>query len=117
MLADVEPALLVPKSVHSAFHGEVDLHAWLRERGIGRIAICGIQTNHCCETTARVGSDLGYRVDFVLDATHCFDAPAPDGGDPLPADLLARVTAANLQDEFADVVTTERLLADAAARA
>ena len=43
---------------------------WLRDQGIGSIAICGIQTNVCCETTARMGSDLGYDVLFITDATY-----------------------------------------------
>jgi nicotinamidase-related amidase len=64
-----EPDLRIVKTVHSSFHGDVDLDAWLRERGIGAIAVCRIQTNFCCETTARIGSDLGYDVWFVLDAT------------------------------------------------
>lgn len=68
-----EPDLAVVKSVHSAFLGTPDLGAWLRERQIDSIAICGITTNHCCETTARMGSDLGFDVTFVLDATHAFD--------------------------------------------
>lgn len=109
VLDDVEPALLVPKHVHSAFHGEVDLHGWLQEHRIGEIVVCGIQTNRCCETTARVGGDLGYAVRFVLDATHTFDAPAHNGGDPLPAELLAGVTAANLHNHFAQVMTTEQV--------
>ena len=56
-----EPDLLVTKQVNSAFHGDPDLAAWLRERELGGIAICGITTNHCCETTARVGGNLGRR--------------------------------------------------------
>ena len=71
-----EPDLRIVKTVHSSFHGDVDLDAWLRERGIGAIAVCGIQTNFCCETTARIGSDLGYDVWFVLDATDTFDIAA-----------------------------------------
>ncbi len=78
---------------------------WLRERGIGAIAVCGIQTNFCCETTARIGSDLGYDVWFVLDATHTFDIAAPDD-EVVPAAEIARMTGINLQDEFAEVVTT-----------
>ena len=100
-----EPDLRVVKTVHSAFHGDVDLDAWLRERGAGAIAVCGIQTNACCETTARIGSDLGYDVWFVLDATHTFDTAAPDG-EVVPAAAIARMTAVNLHDEFAEVVTT-----------
>jgi len=100
-----EPDLLVTKSVNSSFLGDPPLDPWLRERGIGAIAVCGIQTNMCCETTARMGGNLGYDVRFVLDATHTFDLRGPDG-EVIPADLLARVTAANLHDEFAQVVQT-----------
>jgi nicotinamidase-related amidase len=113
VLDGVEPALLVPKHVHSAFHGEVDLHAWLQEQGITRLVVCGIQTNRCCETTTRVGGDLGYDIDYVLDATHTFDEAAHDGGEPIPADVLARVTAANLDGHFARVVSTADVLAGA----
>lgn len=104
-----EPDVLVTKHVNSAFYGEPDLHAWLGERGITGVAIVGIQTNYCCETTARMAGNLGYDTLFVLDATHTFDLSAPDGG-VITADELARVTAANLQDEFADVVLTADLL-------
>ena len=104
-----EPDLLVSKRVNSAFLGTPDLDGWLRARGVARAAICGITTNHCCETTARMGANLGYDVLFVLDATHTFDRAAPDG-EIVPADLLARVTATNLQGEFAEVVRTDELL-------
>jgi nicotinamidase-related amidase len=43
--------------------------------------ICGIRIEQCCETTARIASDLGYAVTFVIDATATHpirhrDAPA-----------------------------------------
>ena len=93
-----EPDLLVAKHVNSCFYGEPDLHEWLQSRGISKLAICGITTNHCCETTARMAGNLGYDVHFYIDATHTFDR----GG--LTADELARATAANLHGEFATVV-------------
>jgi nicotinamidase-related amidase len=99
------PDLLVTKSVNSAFHGEPDLAEWLRGEGIERVAVCGIQTNMCCETTARVAANLGFDMDFVLDATYTFGLPSRDGG-TLSADELARVTAANLDPEFGRVLTT-----------
>jgi nicotinamidase-related amidase len=101
--------LLVTKSVNSSFHGAPDLDGWLRERGLDGVVVCGVTTNHCCETTARVGGNLGHRVLFALDATHSFDRTGPDG-EVVPAELLARVTAANLDGEFATVVRTEELL-------
>ena len=104
-----EPDLLVVKHVNSAFHGEPDLHAWLTERGVGSLALCGVQTNHCVETTARMAADLGYEVLFVLDATHTFDRAGPDGT-VLTADELARATATSLHGEVATVVGTNDLL-------
>jgi nicotinamidase-related amidase len=105
--------LLVTKSVNSSFHGEPSLQAWLDGEGIERLYVCGITTNHCCETTARVGGNLGYDVRFVLDATHTYDRRAPDGG-WVSADELARATATNLHGEFATVVDTAAALRDAA---
>lgn len=109
-LDGVEADLLVAKRVNSAFHGEPDLDAWLSGRGIGTIVLCGITTNHCVETTARVGGNLGYDVRFALDATHTFDRAGPDGR-TLRAAELARATAASLHGEFATVVSTADLLA------
>ncbi|QBX56081.1 cysteine hydrolase [Nocardioides seonyuensis] len=104
-----EPDLFVTKGVNSSFHGEPDLDQWLRSQSIGGIAVCGITTNHCCETTARVGGNLGYDVAFVVDATHTFDRQAPDG-EWLTAEELVRATATNLSGEFATVVTTAQVL-------
>ena len=106
-----EPDLLVSKSVNSSFYGTPDLHAWLGDHAITSIAICGITTNHCCETTARMGGNLGYDVTFIIDATHTFDRAAPDGGLASAAEL-SRVTATNLQGEFATVRSTSAVLAD-----
>lgn len=104
-----EPDLLVTKSVNSAFLGEPDLDAWLRGRGITGVAVVGVQTNYCCETTARMAGNLGYATLFVLDATHTFDLPAYGGG-TISAEELTRVTASNLHGEFAEVVNTADLL-------
>lgn len=104
-----EPDLLVTKQVNSAFHGTPDLHAWLTAAGVEGIVVCGITTNHCCETTARVGGNLGHHVLFALDATHTFERQAPDGT-VWSADQLAQATAVNLHGEFADVVTTAQLV-------
>lgn len=111
-----EPDLLITKSVNSAFLGDPNLDEWLRARGVSRIAISGIQTNHCCETTARMGGNLGYEVLFVLDATHTFDRTGLQG-EVFDADTLARVTAANLNEEFAEIVSARSLLDDRGFRA
>lgn len=104
-----EPDLLVVKHTNSAFFGAPDLHGWLQERGIIGVAISGVQTNYCCEATARMASDLGYETLFVIDATHTFDLPAYGGG-ILSAEELARATASTLRDEVAEIVRTADLL-------
>jgi len=101
--------VLVSKSVHSAFHGEPDLDGWLQAHGVESVAICGITTNHCCETTARVAADLGYRVTFVADATATFDRMSPSGK-VISADQLAELTFTNLNDEFAEISDTAAVL-------
>ena len=101
-----EVDLEVHKSVHSAFQGSPDLHTWLSDNGVDAIAVCGITTSMCCETTARAGSDLGYDLWFVLDATHGFDLTDTEGV-RITADQLARSTAAVLSAEFGAVVDTE----------
>jgi nicotinamidase-related amidase len=104
------PDVVVTKSTNSSFHGSPDLDAWLRDRRLDGIVVCGITTNHCCETTARVGANLGHRVLFALDATYTFDRTGPDGTE-VTADELMRATATNLHGEFADVVATAALVA------
>lgn len=103
--------LLVTKSVNSAFYGEPDLEKWLRSAGIDDIVVCGIQTNMCVETTARMGANLGFGVTFALDATRTFDLAGP-GGTVVSAETLMQITAANLHGGgFARVTTTDVVIA------
>ena len=69
----------------------------------------GIRTEQCCETTTRHASDLGWQVDFALDATLTFDMVQPDGRPLAAADIQAR-TATVLQDRFAQVGTAAEVL-------
>lgn len=111
VIADVPHDLLVAKQVNSAFLGEPDPHGWLAARNIRQLVICGIQTNMCVETTARIAGNLGYDVTVPLDATHTFDLEGP-GGVRLTADELARATAVNLEGGgFARVRSTAEVIA------
>jgi len=115
VVAAIDPALSVSKNVNSAFYGDPDLHAWLSERGIGDLVVCGIQTNMCVETTARMAGNLGYDVTVALDATRTFDLEADVAGLGLvtrsAADLMA-TTALDLQaGGFARIATTAELVA------
>jgi nicotinamidase-related amidase len=103
------PDFFVTKKVNSAFYGTPNLESWLRTREIKCVAICGITTNHCCETTARMSGNLGFDTWFVIDATHTFDRKDV-GGKTVSAAELSRITATNLDGEFAKVLSTEQAI-------
>lgn len=63
--------LSVQKRVHNALT-ESGLLPWLNEQAIDTLIISGIRSEQCCETTARVASDLGFKVLFVSEATLTF---------------------------------------------
>jgi nicotinamidase-related amidase len=104
-----EPVLV--KSTRNAFTS-TNLAEVLAERGVRRLAITGIQTEQCCETTARVAGDLGYDVDFVTDATLTFPITDPATGDVQPTDAITRATEFSLRGRFARITTAEVLAAE-----
>ncbi|TDC78427.1 cysteine hydrolase family protein [Streptomyces hainanensis] len=79
----------------------------LTEAGVRELVLCGIRTEQCVETTARVGSDLGYRVVLVPDAT----TTNPHGG--LSAAEIVERTVVVLRDRFAEITTVADLEAAA----
>lgn len=116
--ADGEPILR--KTSHNAFT-TTNLQQRLVEAGIGEVVVCGIRTEQCVETTARVAADLGYAVTFVIDATATNpiehrDAPEGRSIEEILADprtlgvdeILARTEYA-LSGRFATIATVEEL--------
>ncbi len=65
-----EPVLA--KRTPDAFHG-TELHEILQEEGVGSLAIAGIQTEFCVDTTCRRAFSLGYDVTLVEDAHSTWD--------------------------------------------
>jgi nicotinamidase-related amidase len=96
------------KNRHSALVGS-GLEVWLNQNQIGKIIVSGIRTEQCCETTTRHASDLGYAIDYALDATMTWDMQQPDGKTLSVADIRMR-TATVLQDRFATVCNTQSAL-------
>lgn len=115
---DGEPVLT--KTSHNAFT-TTDLEQVLTRHGIDALTICGIRTEQCCETTARLASDLGYRVTFVLDATATTPRERP-GADPrrsvdevladpatLPVEAILERTAYALSGRFATISSVDEV--------
>jgi nicotinamidase-related amidase len=121
---DGEPVLI--KTSHNAFT-TTRLQQLLTQRGITDLVVCGIRTEQCCETTARVASDLGYRVEFVTEATATNpighrDAPVEQSveellADPrtLPASAVIERTEYALAGRFATIATIEEVIGSPAA--
>ena len=123
---DGEP--VIAKTSHNAFT-TTNLQQLLTERAITELTLCGIRTEQCCETTARVAADLGYRVTFVIDATATSpiehrDAPrgrdlAEILADPrtLPVTEIIARTEYALAGRFATIATVAELTAAGVAAA
>lgn len=108
---DFLPRLTGPvfeKTVHNALIGS-GLHEWLQEKGITHLIISGIRTEQCCETTARVASDLAYAVDFVTEATLTFAMQHSNGHIYSAAEIKER-TELVLNERFARICTVDEIL-------
>lgn len=103
-----KPDKQVYKHVHNALT-DSGLHEWLQQENIHHLIICGMRTEQCCETTARVASDLGYQVTFVTEATLTF--PMTHDGKTLSASELKHHTETVLVNRFATLSSVEACLA------
>ncbi|WP_035854410.1 cysteine hydrolase family protein [Cryptosporangium arvum] len=115
-----EPVLT--KTSRNAFT-TTNLQQLLTEAGIRRLVVTGIQTEQCCETTARLAADYGYDVTFVTDATATFPIPHRDAtasdldtilADPrtLGVDAILERTEYALAGRFARIASTGELVAN-----
>lgn len=102
-----QATLSVQKHVHNALT-ESGLLDWLKQQAIDTLIISGIRTEQCCETTARVASDLGFNVLFVSEATLTF--PMTYNGLTLSSAELIHRTETVLNERFAEIVNVEACL-------
>jgi len=86
---------VVVKHQISSFAG-TDLDDILKEKGIKRLIICGMQTNVCVETTTRDAKERGYSVVILEDACAARSMEIHD------------VTIETLRGEYASITGTER---------
>jgi nicotinamidase-related amidase len=106
-----EPLLV--KDTRNCFTS-TNLGSLLLRLGARRLIVTGIQTEQCCETTARVGADLGYAVDFVTEATMTFPIASDVPGRELPVEAVCERTEYALARRFARIATVAELEAELA---
>ena len=104
-----EGEAVVVKSVNAAFIG-TDLDLRLRRLGADTLVVFGFTTDMCVSTTIRMGANIGYRAVLVADACDCFELPDGLGG-TISAENVHQTHVATLAFEFAQVVTTDEVLA------
>jgi ureidoacrylate peracid hydrolase len=95
--------ILLEKPHYGGFY-DTNLELLLRRRGVDTIIITGIETNVCCETTAREAMVRDFRVFFMSDGT------TTGGVKGLSRDEVQRASLATLSNNFAQVLTVEEMI-------
>jgi ureidoacrylate peracid hydrolase len=98
-----ERDVLLEKPHFGAFHG-TDLAEQLRARGIDTVVVAGIETNVCCETTAREAMVRDFRVFFLSDGTTTGGVPG------LSVDEVQSASLATVGRFFAQLSTVEEMI-------
>ncbi len=104
--------VLIHKSLPGSFTG-TQLESWLRAQGIDTVVIAGYMTQMCCDTTARQAVHLGFRVEFLSDATGTLAIKNAAGA--VSDEELHRAILVTQQMRFSTVMSTGQWL-DALAR-
>ncbi|AKT51502.1 isochorismatase family protein [Arsenicicoccus sp. oral taxon 190] len=101
--------LTVVKTSHNAFT-TTNLTQHLTRHDTRRLRISGIRVEQCVETTARLGSDMGYDVEVVIDACGTHPLALADGSGVLTVEQVTERTAAALAGRFATITTVEQVV-------
>ena len=106
-VAPVEGEKVFTKTEVSCFNGTKVL-AYLKETGVEKLVIVGMQTHMCLEAATRAAHDLGFECVVVSDA--CATQDLRYGDRTVPAADVHASTLATLNRTYATVVDTEAFL-------
>lgn len=101
----LEGETVIKKNVNSAFIG-TNLKELIDNAKITNLVIVGLTTDHCVSTTTRMAGNFGYSVYLVSDATATFNKKGLNG-EEFSAELIHQTALASLNEEFAQVVTSD----------
>ncbi|AXB57167.1 cysteine hydrolase family protein [Flavobacterium fluviale] len=107
LVKPLESEIIIKKNVNSAFIG-TNLKELLDNAKITDLVIVGLTTDHCVSTTTRMAGNFGFNVYLVSDATATFNKKGING-EEFSAELIHQTALASLNEEFAQVVTSESI--------
>lgn len=105
-----EGEVVIGKHHANAFR-DTDLLTTLRNLGVTRLIVCGMQTHMCVEAAVRAAADLGFEVTVVRDA--CATRALADNGVEVPAAQVHAAALAAMASSYATVVSTAELTSHA----
>lgn len=106
---DVAPRLgeVVIGKHHANSFRDTELLTTLRNLGVTRLIVCGMQTHMCVEAAVRAAADLGFEVTVVRDA--CATRALNHDGVEVPAPQVHAAALAAMASSYATVVSTAEL--------
>ncbi|QGQ94116.1 cysteine hydrolase [Paenibacillus psychroresistens] len=93
--------IIIKEHWGSSGFANTDLDYQLKMHGIDKIIIIGLLANTCIESTARYGTELGYHVTIVKDATAAFSKEAMHAAHEINGPTFAH-----------SILTTQELISD-----
>ncbi|CAA0109186.1 Streptothricin hydrolase [BD1-7 clade bacterium] len=108
-VAPIEGEAVVMKRKVNAFI-DTDLHQQLQANNISELVIIGAMSHMCIDAATRAASDLGYQVTVAEDA--CASREVTFGDASVSAEDTHNAYMSSLSFAYANVITTEALLAD-----
>jgi len=106
--APIDGEHVIEKSTNSAFIA-TRLEEMLRSMGVEQVVIAGVITNNSVEATARMSGNLGFLTIVSSDATATFGRHDFNGR-WRTADEVHAMSLANLDGEYATVLSTDAIL-------
>ncbi len=99
--------MVFQKVVNSAFIN-TKLEEYLHSKKIEHLILVGFTSDHCVSTTARMASNLGFKVSIISDATVAFERQGEV--EKYPAQLVHDINLSSLKGEFAEIFSTAQFI-------
>ncbi len=106
LVQPIEGEKVIEKQQVNGFLG-TDLYDYLKQNGISKLVLAGMQTHMCLEGTTRAASDFGFKCTVISDA--CATRDLKYGDRIVKAEDVHLSTLATLET-YANVITTDEFL-------